>query len=151
MTRLRPIAALIALAATTGCGENTIAPEYQGALTASVNGAAWSGSFQPTLMNDALRIHSMRQLTEQHVDAVTVFSGPGSYTLRPDQVRYQETVGLDAVSYTAGGTGGTLVVQSYDPETGLIRGTLELSARGTKGDVELRGGAFAGRVRRVTP
>lgn len=147
MTRLRFLrsAALVLLLAACA-GDSPTEPQAEGRMTGTLNGAPWTGGAWASLYKGSLSVGSMRSRAEQHVVMEVPFTGPGRYTVQPGKGRYYETVGLDVMTYQAAATGGTLVVDTYDPASGEITGTLELTANGERGPVSFQNGDFEARV-----
>jgi hypothetical protein len=147
MTRLRFLrsAALVLLLAACA-GDSPTEPQVEGRMTGTLDGAPWTGGAWAVLHKGSLSVGSMRNRAEHHVILEVPFTGPGRYTVEAGKGRYYETVGLDVLTYQAAATSGTLVVDTYDPASGEITGTMELTANGPRGATTFQNGEFEARV-----
>ena len=146
MPLLRSLCAAL-LVVLASCDDSPTAPTVRGNMTAVLDATPWRGSATVALRGDTIHLWSTRTgPTEQHIRATVAFTGPGSYTLEGKATEYQETLGGDVLTYRALGTGGTLVVTSYNVVKGEMTGTLTFSASGSRGTTNFVGGEFVAEV-----
>ena len=146
MPLLRSLCAAL-LVVLASCADSPTAAPVRGSMTAALDATPWRGSATVAIYRDTMHLWSTRTgPKEQHVRASVAFTGPGRYTLEGKATEYQETLGGDILSYRALGTGGTLVVTSYDAARGEMTGTLTFSASGSRGTVNFVGGEFVAEV-----
>jgi hypothetical protein len=136
---LRACALLLSLLSFSACSDGT-APQGDFRFTGRWAGTAWLGDadalFVAGANTDTLYVFGVRPINAGPLPQETIrvrvpFNGPGAYELAGDAVDFVVLTGGDVVS--AGYTGqspaaGALVVDSYDPATELITGTVSFTA-----------------------
>jgi hypothetical protein len=136
--------ASLALALVAGCDSAIVPDSNQGEFVGRWDGRLWLGDATASLSTgvpggDVLHILGTSPRgadawdTDERLSTRVVFSGPGLYTLGPDDVRFLELIG-DVVSAEYKGSGepaGFLSITRYDQTTRVIEGELRFSAATT--------------------
>jgi hypothetical protein len=135
----------LALALVAACDSATVPDPDQGEFVGRWGARLWLGDARASLSTgvpggDVLHVFGIRPRgangwsADETLSARVVFSGPGLYTLGPDDVRLLELVGGDVVSAEYKGSGepaGFLSITRYDQSTRAIEGELRFSAETT--------------------